>query len=69
MSALEPSPPGSHGIDEAAVVALAKVADLVFRPEELPAIAEQLRRACAIASPLLTCELDEADDSGPIWRP
>jgi len=69
MSAPESSPPGIDGIDEAAVLALAKMADLVLRPDELPAIVEQLRRACAIASPLLTCDLDEEDEAGPIWRP
>ena len=69
MRALESLPAAIDGIDEAAVLTLAKMVNLVLRPDELPAIVEQLRRACAIASPLLTCDLDEEDESGPIWRP
>jgi len=67
-ASVQPLPPLEE-IDETAVAALAKFAGFAFEPDELPAIAAQLRRACDIASPLLTCELDEDEEMGPIWRP
>lgn len=69
MSASDLPPPAFDGIDESAVATLATFAGFAFQPEELPAIAAQLRRACDIASPLLTCELDDDEEMGPIWRP
>jgi hypothetical protein len=56
-------------IDEAAVATLARAAGFVLRPEELPAIAGQLRRAFEIAAPLLAYEPADDEEPGPIWRP
>lgn len=69
MSAVNEAAVGSDWIDEAAVAVLARSAGFAFTPEELPAIAVQLRRACDIAAPLLEAALTEDEELGPTWRP
>lgn len=70
MSASETEVPAGTGwIDEEAVAVLARSAGFAFTPEELPAIAVQLRRACDIAAPLLDCPLQDDEELGPTWRP
>lgn len=69
MSASDLPPSSFDAIDETAVAMLATIAGFAFEPDELPAIAAQLRRACDIAAPLLACELNEDDELGPTWRP
>jgi len=59
----------SDAVDEAAVAMLGQFAGFAFQPDELPAIAAQLRRACDIAAPLLTCKLDDDEEPSPVWRP
>ncbi len=56
-------------IDEASVAMLARAAGYSFRPEELPEITAQLRRAHEIAAPLLAYEPDDVDEFGPVWKP
>jgi hypothetical protein len=59
----------SEWIDEAAVATLAHAAGFALAPEALAGIAVQLRRAYLIAAPLLTVDLDEHVEPGPVWRP
>jgi hypothetical protein len=69
VSVSEPFRASFEGITEADVAVLMQFAGFAFQPDELPAIAAQLRRACEIAAPLLTCELGEDEEPGPTWQP
>jgi hypothetical protein len=69
MGATENSAAQPEWMDEAAVALLGRAAGFSFAPEALAGIAEQLHRAHVIAAPLLSADLDEHVELGPVWRP
>jgi hypothetical protein len=60
---------GETPIDEAWVLAAARVAGLAIAPAHVPGVTVNLARIEQIARPLNAIELDASDEIAPVWTP
>lgn len=58
----------AQAIGAAELVALARLADLDLRPEQLPAVLANFRRAAELAETIIALDLDPSDEIAPVWR-
>jgi hypothetical protein len=56
-------------IDEAWVLAAARLVEIELSPVQLPGVIANLKRTALLAEPVMRLELDTVDELAPVWRP